>query len=202
MRPDILPPRRHARITAAALAACLLLAARGAGAAEPGAPPGAGPDAGPSLEYAVKATFLAKFAPFVTWPPSVFADATSAVLICVVGEDAVTRLSDSAAARQRDGMRPIAVRHLMAAEPRSGCQIMYIAGSETQSIEDAVAAVKGTPVLTVTDSEHGAVAGAIISFTIEDNRVRFDIDDRAAAESGLGISSKLLGLAHSVRPRS
>jgi hypothetical protein len=36
---------------------------------------------------------------------------------------------------------------------------------------------------------------------IHDNRVRFEIDDAAAARNGLTISSKLLGLALSVKPR-
>ena len=39
----------------------------------------------------------------------------------------------------------------------------------------------------------------MISFVIEDNHVRFDIDDAMAAEGGLAISSKLLGLAHAVK---
>jgi hypothetical protein len=36
----------------------------------------------------------------------------------------------------------------------------------------------------------------------DENHVRFDIDDRAASADGLVISSKLLSLATSVKPRS
>ena len=57
--------------------------------------------------------------------------------------------------------------------------------------------MKGKPVVTVTDS--GLKAHGVISFVIEDNHVRFDIDDAAAAAGGLMISSKLLGLAHAVK---
>ena len=53
--------------------------------------------------------------------------------------------------------------------------------------------------VTVTDS--GLKARGVISFVIEDNHVRFDIDDAAAAQGGLMISSKLLGLAHAVKQR-
>jgi hypothetical protein len=59
--------------------------------------------------------------------------------------------------------------------------------------------MKGKPVVTVTDS--GLKTHGVISFLIESNHVRFDIDDAAAAQSGLVISSKLLGLAHAVRQR-
>jgi hypothetical protein len=55
-------------------------------------------------------------------------------------------------------------------------------------------------VLTVTDSGAGGGAG-IIDFVVRDNRVRFDINDEAAAQNGLVISSKLLNLALNVKPR-
>ncbi|MGH6971763.1 MAG: YfiR family protein, partial [Caulobacteraceae bacterium] len=41
----------------------------------------------PSLEYAVKATFLYKFGPFVAWPTATFASPRSPFAVCVFGED-------------------------------------------------------------------------------------------------------------------
>ena len=40
-----------------------------------------------------------------------------------------------------------------------------------------------------------------MNFVVSDNRVRFIVDDEAAAEGGLAISSKLLNVALSVKPR-
>jgi hypothetical protein len=57
-------------------------------------------------------------------------------------------------------------------------------------------------VLTITDSARNARAKGIVHFVLRDNRVRFEIDEQAAAENGLVISSKVLGLAISVRPRA
>ena len=154
-----------------------------------------------SLEYPVKATFLYKFASFVEWPAAAFESPTSPVSICVIGTDAVGALIDQAAAGQRIGAHPITVIHLQAAAGVSGCHIAYIAESDAQLIAAALDAMKGTPVLTVTDSTHPSGPTGIVSFVVQDNRVRFDIDDAAAAENGLVISSKLLSLARSVRPR-
>jgi hypothetical protein len=61
--------------------------------------------------------------------------------------------------------------------------------------------VRGTPVLTVTDEAQGSAHG-IIHFVIRGNRVRFAIDDAAAAKNGMTISSKLMRLALSVRLRN
>jgi hypothetical protein len=57
---------------------------------------------------------------------------------------------------------------------------------------------RGAGTLVVTD---GTATPGIIHFVVRDNRVRFTVDDEGAAQSGLAISSKLLNVALSVKPR-
>lgn len=154
-----------------------------------------------TLENGVKATYIYKLAPFVEWPASAFVAEGSPLTICVVGNDPVSALIDQAAAGQRVDDRPITVRHLAAVAPNSGCHILYAAGTEEQKA-NALTAVKGAPVLTVTDAANSGAAKGIIAFVIQDNRVRFEIDDASASRAGLVISSKLLSLAVSVKPRN
>ena len=154
-----------------------------------------------SLEHPIKATFVYKFAPFVEWPQNAFASPTSPISICALGEDAVTALLDQAVAGQTAGARRFEVRHLDRVARNSGCHILYIAGSSAQSPSDALNAVQGSPVLTVTDAARTPQAAGAISFFVQDSRVRFDIDQAAAAENGLSISSRLLSLARRVRVR-
>jgi uncharacterized protein DUF4154 len=147
----------------------------------------------PSLEYQVKAAYLTKFAPFVQWPDGVFASPTAPVSICILGADPFGPIIDKAAAAARDG-RPLTVRRISAASAAAGCHILFAEDGK------ALTSLAGKPVVTVSDSdapEHG-----VISFVLTDNHVRFDIDDAAAARSGLRISSKLLELAHAVVRRS
>ena len=153
-----------------------------------------------SLGNAVKATFLYKFAEFVQWPANQFAEGTPFVL-CGVGDDGVTALMDSATAGQRVGGRPVVVRHLQRVSSVDGCNVAYLAGSSEQPVDDAAGALHGSPVLTVADSTSNPRALTIVKFVISDNRVRFDIDDAEAVQDRLSISSKLLGLARSVRRR-
>jgi hypothetical protein len=87
------------------------------------------------------------------------------------------------------------VQRLPAVTRDSGCQILFAVGSREQSVADMLAVVRGTPVLTMTDDSPDAQSRGIINFVIRDNRVRFEIDDNAAAQNGLTISSKLLSLA-------
>ena len=156
----------------------------------------------PALESEVKATFLYKFAPFVDWPADAFISPQAPVSICTTGDDAVVRVLDRAAAGQKDGEHTIAIRHLDRVERDSPCHLLYAAPSPRQTVAQARDAVQGRPVLTVTDLASSTAAKGMIAFVVENNRVRFDIDDRAAAAAGLMISSRLLSLARTVTPRS
>ncbi len=153
-----------------------------------------------SLEYAVKATFLYKFAPFVEWPPTAFASSSAPLVVCVVGHDPFGAVLDQAIAGQKMGDHTVVIQRIDAATRDSGCHIMFIGGSPAQSADDALNVMRGAPVLTVTDS--GQTAQGIISFVIDNARVRFDIDNDAAARSGIMVSSKLLSLAHRLKRTS
>lgn len=153
-----------------------------------------------SLEYAVKATYLYKFAPFVEWPDE--APSSAPLELCVAGADPFGPQLDRAVGGQPVGERPVNLRRLDAVRPDDGCQIVYLADPSEQSRADALAALRGEPVLTVTDDAHGPGPKGIIHFVILDNRVRFEIDGQAASAARLKISSKLLDLAVNVRRRN
>lgn len=151
-------------------------------------------------EYAVKAAYLYKFAAFVEWPRSSFPAADTPLNLCIVGFDPFGADLDQAIAGQRIGERPIVARRLARAHPDAGCHITYIGGSRAESVADGLATLRGSPTLTITDQSMGSARGAI-HFVVKDQRVRFHINDEAAEQNRLSISSKLLRLALSVRPR-
>jgi hypothetical protein len=147
-----------------------------------------------SLEYAVKATYLFKFAPFVTWPPAALQKSTFD--LCLSGSDDVIKLAPEAAEGQAVNGKPFAIRRLAAGESAEGCQILYIAPSPAAPL--LLDAVRNKPILTITDA--AATNHGIIGFAVIQHHVRFDIDNSEAASAGLSISSKLLSLANAVTP--
>lgn len=148
------------------------------------------------LEIAVRATYLYKFAPFVDWPAT--ADPHPGPFsICVVGTDPFGTVLDRAVAGQHVGARPIVIHRMAKADRGASCQVMYVNGAAAL-VKEALQTVDGTPVLTVTD---GPATPGIVDFVTDNGRVRFRVDDQAAAQNGLTISSKLLSLAVSVKPR-
>jgi len=183
---------RHLKRFALLAAACCL----GAGAAvQPARAQGAEP-----LEYAVKAAYLSKFGFYVEWPAGAFGAATGPFTVCVVGEDPFGATLDETAVGQQVGGRPLVVKRLKTVSRESGCHIAYV-GSEARP--GAVAeSLRGSPTLVVTDARNPTASGGAIQFVLKDNRVRFTVDDEAAAQSGLNLSSKLLSLALAVKPRA
>lgn len=177
--------RTKAVVAAAAIGALVIIA--DAARAQPSA-----------LETAIKANYLYKFAPFVDWPPVAFAGPAAPLTICVAGQDPFGTTLDASVRSQQVGTHPIAVRRLHAGQPVSGCHILYFGRLSAQHAAEMLHAAAGQPVLTVTDEDAGG-AGGMIRFVLRDGRVRFDIDADAAKASGVQISSKLLGLAVSVR---
>jgi len=141
-------------------------------------------------DLAVKAAFLPKFARYVTWPASALAH-NGQMVLCVIGDDPFgTMLNQSVTGQQVDG-RGFVVRRLSSAAGASDCAIAFVDGPRTGEV---LAALRHSPVLTVTDSRSSAQHG-IIHFAIVGGRVRFYIDEAQAQAHGLVISSRLLALA-------
>ena len=161
------------------------------------ASPGTAFAQGRSIEYAVKAAYLYKFAPYVEWPPSAFASASSPFQVCILGRDPFGASLDQAVSGQRVDEHRVVVRRLDRVDVASGCHVLYLGASPNQTTAEALRAIRGSPILTVADNSRDG--GAIIRFVVKDNRVRFEIDTAAAAANRVTISSKLLGMAMTVR---
>ena len=152
-----------------------------------------------TAEEVVKAQFVYRFTSFAQWPQSAFASRDAPIVLCVTGSDGFARTLTRAAAGQLVSGRRFEVRRVRTEQARH-CHVVYALGLSTS---DTLRAVRGAPVLTITDAASGAGdSRGMIHFVVVDNRVRFHVDDESAAEANLTIDSRLLGLALSVRRRA
>jgi hypothetical protein len=155
-------------------------------------------EASPPSEYQIKAAFLLNFTKFIEWPAS--EGAGSPFSICVMGDDPFGPVLDQLVEGETVGGRKIAVRRIRAegnADAQGSCAILYVSKQE-QSVQTVLAGV-GQGVLTVGEGDSFLDGGGMIAFILENRRVRFNIDQGAAQKAGLKLSSRLLGVARSVR---
>lgn len=145
-------------------------------------------------EYEVKAAFLLNFTRFIEWPPA-DAPAGDPFHICILGDDRFIML-DTIVAGERVGSRPIEVRRLRRWQPP--CQILFI----SDSVRDVFPILRrlGPGVLTVGESPRFLSEGGMINFVVENRKVRFDINQKAARDASLKMSSRLLNVARRVIP--
>lgn len=151
-------------------------------------------------EAAVKAAFLPKFARYVEWPAGAHPGPGQPFHLCVVGRDPFGRLLDQAAAGETIDGRAVQVHRMAAVPDEIPCHLAFVHGANPAETGRLLNALRRAPVLTITDSRAGAPRG-MIHFTVAGGRVRFFIDEAAASQQGLTISSRLLALALGVRQR-
>jgi hypothetical protein len=153
-------------------------------------------------EYEIKAAFLYNFAKFVEWPPEASPGANDPLAICIVGEDPFGDILDELIKGKTISGRALVVRRLKPAGDLKGCQVAFISSSEREHLRSVLESLKGGGVLTVGDTEGFAAIGGVINFTMQDNKVHFDVNVDAAERARLKISSKLLSVARIVKDQS
>ncbi|GAB4263327.1 MAG: hypothetical protein Kow0092_14140 [Deferrisomatales bacterium] len=188
MRPLPLPrPRRGARWLFLPLLACAL-------GIQGTPPPGGRADTRPFREYEVKAAFLYHFTKFVEWPLEALGGPEQPFVLGILGEDPFGAALDPLVGRSVKG-HALEIRHYRSAEEAAACHLLYVSRSEWPRAARALDSVSSRPILTVGDADGFAEGGGMIGLLTRGERVRFEINLRAAREAGLQLSSKLLYLA-------
>jgi hypothetical protein len=146
-------------------------------------------------EAELKAEMVERFTRFIDWgaddlPPTNLA-------VCVVGESPLTRPLEKIVRSRKIKDRQATVR-VVDVSATADCHIVVIGGNDRKRLAAVVARTEGHAILTVADTPGGAAAGAIINFFLDAKHVRFEINTRAARDSGLKVRAKLLRLARVV----
>lgn len=149
-----------------------------------------------TVENDVKAAYLFNFTKFVRWPADV--DLTSEFRICIVGDRAFAVSLDAIIKGESAAGRPLVRVEPASVDAARGCHILFIGKVAAGHGARLLAAVRELPVLTVGDAPTFLEQGGAIRFVRTGDRLRFDINTRAAARARLEISSKLLRVARDV----
>jgi hypothetical protein len=151
-----------------------------------------------AAEVQIKAAFLYKFGEFVQWPPASFARADAPFAIGVMGADDVAAALEQVVADRTVQGRPVVVRRVRRGEALGGLHVLFIGQADGARLAETLAAARGQPLLTVTESDNAIAHGSVINFVAEDQKVRFDIALPSAERGQLKISSRLLAVARKV----
>ncbi|MHC1726128.1 MAG: YfiR family protein [Syntrophobacteraceae bacterium] len=154
-----------------------------------------------SEEYKVKLAFIFNFARFIEWPPQSITDANGQFCFCILGDDPFEGKLGGVESRMV-GERKFVVKRIRRVEEAMDCQMLFVSLSEKGRVDLILRALKGSSILTISDTPNFTRLGGMIGFTTSDDKIRFEINLTSARSSKLEISSKLLKLAETVREDS
>ena len=156
----------------------------------------------PLTESQIKAGFLFNFTKFVEWPPDAFADPGVPLVLGIVGDNPVTDLLVETAAGKIVNGRAVIVRRFKEGQDLRSCHILFVSSSEGKHVPQILETVKGSRVLTVSETSGFVQSGGMINFFVEGNKVRLEINLDAAARASLKISAKVIAVARLVSGES
>ena len=149
-------------------------------------------------EAQIRAAMVFNLTRYVEWPPWKFSEPSAPFVLCffandTVGDDADLLVRDRESRERAVPDRRVTVRRVSSVAATANCHILYASKLDRKKISEAPADMNKWAVLTISDNP--AAGGSVISLPMVDNRVQIVVDLRAAQQSGLILSSKLLKIA-------
>jgi hypothetical protein len=149
-------------------------------------------------ESKVKAAFLYNFAKLTEWPTNAFSTADSPLVIGVLGAEPMARALQELVEHRALHSRRVFIARLRPGDDLAKCHVVFISGSDADQVGSILRTLSHRPVLTVSDSVDFAENGGMIGLILEKQAVRFEINQTAARQAHLKISSKVLALARRI----
>ena len=148
-------------------------------------------------EYQVKAAYIFNLLPFTTWPATAFRTADAPLNLCIATPNPFGDALRQTFQNERVGSHPVAIVPITSPAAVIDCHVLFIGsdGDPTGALEQVA---QNAPVLTIGESTRFEQRGGMITFVIEQGRVRFDLNQTAAARVNLQFSSKVLQVARHI----
>ena len=146
-------------------------------------------------EHEVKAAFLFNFMQFVEWPASVATNASRPLVIGVLGDYPFGAALDETIKGETVRGQPLQIKRSRLVDDMKDCQLVFICRNEKPHLKEILNSLRGCGTLTVSDIEEFCQHGGMIELLNEGGKIRFAINQEAAEQGKVKISSKLLRLA-------
>ena len=169
----------------------------------------AGDQDGDRLEYEIKAAFLVNFAKFSQWPAAK-EDINKPIFIGVIGLSPFSKEVTDALESKKVNERTVKINSFAGYKEHKklpkeefektvselqACHILFICQSESDIFNEINEAVSNSSVMTVSDIPGFVDAGGIINFVIDNTKVGFEVNVKAATDAKIEIRSQMLRVA-------
>lgn len=151
----------------------------------------------PDIETKLTAAFLYQFTKFIEWPRDNISERDSFEIGVAQNAALFIQLQEITKDKQVKEKK-ISIVKDTASDISKKHHLVFIQATDSAEVERSLKKLKGCGCLTVTYSEGMGEKGAMINFFREGEKLRFEINRKAAEQEHLVISSQLLKLARLV----
>lgn len=152
-------------------------------------------------EFLYKAAFIERFTRFIDWPEKNSANIDDNFTITILGNNPISDELKKIANYQQVKNKKIVIKNVSSISPNLKTHIVFVPIEQRSELDNVIEAVRFKPVLVISEIEGAANIGVHINFFLDNNKLRFEVNERAIAESGLKISYLLLQSAKIVNHR-
>lgn len=139
-----------------------------------------------------QAIFIYNFLRHVNWPE---ANTSNQFVIGVLGNsDTYDQLVEFTKDR-KIGTKSIVVIKLKTIEETSQCQLLFVPAAKRSKISEIKNYIGTRPCLIVSESSGTTSSGSAIEFVVDNNKLKFHIDEANAKQQHLTISRALLDMS-------
>jgi len=146
-------------------------------------------------EYLVKAAFIYNFIKYVEWPDNKAIGNQSHIDICEAGSNGLSSAGQVFKAASTSKLSLSLVTENNWANAAAHCHVLFISASMEDKLPQILAAIKGQPVLTVSDIDNFAESGGMIGFVENDNKIKLEINTKPVETANMRINAQLLEIA-------
>jgi hypothetical protein len=145
-------------------------------------------------EYLIKAGFLYNIAKFLDYPAGSFKNDTAPFILLIYGSDPFGSAFEAIRDKLVQGRR-LVIRKAQRLDQLEEAHMVYISPSEKKNLRSILMALKGRPVLTVSDLNYFAQAGGMVGLVTVEEKIKLDINLEAIKPTRIEVSYQLLKLA-------
>lgn len=149
-----------------------------------------------SSEYLLKAGFLERFTRFIDWPEdSLQINPALPFTLLVMGKSPFRGELEDFFSQIRVKNRKVKILYSARPDTTRPAHLIYICPDMVKNLPGILKYTRGKPIITVGETPGFAEKGVLINFFLENNKIRFEINQSAFKRSGLQVSYLLLNSA-------
>jgi hypothetical protein len=142
--------------------------------------------------HEVYSMMVYNFTKYVQWPDH---DASGEFVIGVIGNTDVYKTLTGWYAGKPKGSKTYVIKKFTSASEVSDCHVLFIDKAKSGEFEEVNTKIKGKGTLVITDKNGLGERGSAINFKTVDNKLKFELNQKAIEASNLKVSGALSSMA-------